>query len=182
MFFTFFTLYKWYKIAQSVWILSTQSKVMEFGNATNKGALSGLRQILAFESHLKMMKNAFYFTLKLVFLSRYLNFCPDFLVMWKKGLIRKLRLISKFMTSLVSNCNILISTNILTHISRSTGNLSMKFGQLIEYNMRTFSWKIISKMWGRTIPRPFSKNIKLSIYLDQFFYFFNSVGFYRMPS
>ena len=86
------------------------------------------------------------------------------------------------MTSLVSNCNILISTNILTNISRSTGNLSMKFGQLIEYDMRTFSWKIIPKMWGRTIPRPFSKNIKLSIYLDQFFYFFNSVGFYRMPS
>ena len=32
-----------------------------------KGALSGLRQFLATESPLKMMKNAFYFTLKALF-------------------------------------------------------------------------------------------------------------------
>ena len=32
-----------------------------------KGALSGLRQFLATESPLKMMKNAFYFTLKSLF-------------------------------------------------------------------------------------------------------------------
>ena len=31
-----------------------------------KGALSGLRQYLATESHLKMMKNLFYFTLKAI--------------------------------------------------------------------------------------------------------------------
>ena len=33
-----------------------------------KGALSGLRQILATESPLKMMKNDFYFTLKAHFI------------------------------------------------------------------------------------------------------------------
>ena len=33
-----------------------------------KGALSGLRQFLAAESPLEMMKNAFYFTLKALFL------------------------------------------------------------------------------------------------------------------
>ena len=45
-----------------------------------KGALSGLRQVLATESLLKMMKNAFYFTSRqeLVSFSRYLNFCLDF--------------------------------------------------------------------------------------------------------
>ena len=32
-----------------------------------KGALSGLRQFLATESPLKMMKNSFYFTLKALF-------------------------------------------------------------------------------------------------------------------
>ena len=32
-----------------------------------KGALSGMRQFLATESPLKMMKNAFYFTLKALF-------------------------------------------------------------------------------------------------------------------
>ena len=50
------------------------------------------------ESPLKMMKNAFYFMLKLCSFLRYLHYCPDFLVMQKKGLIRKLWLISKFMT------------------------------------------------------------------------------------
>ena len=62
--------------------------------------VSGLRQFLAAESPLKMMKNAFYFTLISLFvLKRYLNFCFDFLFMEKNGLIRKIRLISNFMTS-----------------------------------------------------------------------------------
>ena len=39
-------------------------------------------------------------TLKLFFLFlKYLNFPPDFLIMWENGLIRKERLISKVMTS-----------------------------------------------------------------------------------
>ena len=43
-----------------------------------KGTLKGLRQFLITESPLKMMKNAFYFTLKKVLLfSRYLSFCHD---------------------------------------------------------------------------------------------------------
>ena len=37
-------------------------KLLAFHNY--KGVLSGLRQFLAFESPLKMMKNAFYLTLK----------------------------------------------------------------------------------------------------------------------
>ena len=41
----------------------------------------GLRQFLVIEAALKMMNiNAFYFMLKALFL-RYLNFCPDFLVL-----------------------------------------------------------------------------------------------------
>ena len=39
---------------------------------------------------------------------------------------------------------------------KSTGNQTMKFGQLIEYNMRK-----------ETIPRPLSKKLKLSISLEQ---------------
>ena len=63
-----------------------------------KGALSSLGQFLAIESPLKMMKNAFYFTLKTLFvsLSRNLNFCLKILVMYKNGLIW---LIPRFMTS-----------------------------------------------------------------------------------
>ena len=44
----------------------------------------------------------------------------------------------------------------------------MKFGQLIEYNMRNiFVEKSYTKYAGETIPRPLSKILKLSISLDQ---------------
>ena len=39
-----------------------------------KGALSGLRQFLATESPLKMMKNAFYFTSKALFVLKIFKF------------------------------------------------------------------------------------------------------------
>ena len=39
-----------------------------------KGALSGLRQFLATESSLKMMKNAFYFTSKALFVLKIFKF------------------------------------------------------------------------------------------------------------
>ena len=56
-----------------------------------KGTLLGHRQILTFESPLKMMKNAFYFTLTL-FVLKIFKFLSSLF-------IRKVRLISKFMTS-----------------------------------------------------------------------------------
>ena len=44
----------------------------------------------------------------------------------------------------------------------------MKFGQLIEYNMRNnFLKKSYTKCSGKNIPRPFSKNSKLNKSLDQ---------------
>ena len=44
----------------------------------------------------------------------------------------------------------------------------MKFCQLIEYNMTNiFLKKSCTKCGGETIPRTFSENPKLSIYLDQ---------------
>ena len=61
-----------------------------------------------------------------------------------------------------------IAIHILPNISRSKGIETMKFGQLIEYNMRnTFVEKSYTKYGGETIPRPFSKKSKLSISLDQ---------------
>ena len=50
----------------------------------------------------------------------------------KNGLIRKIRLTSKFMMSQTGLQTIAI--HILTNISESKGNQSMKFGQLREYN------------------------------------------------
>ena len=47
-------------------------------------------------------------------------------------------------------------------------NQTMKLGQLIEYNMRNiFLEKSYTKYGGETIPRSFSKKLKLSISLDQ---------------
>ena len=44
-------------------------------------------------------------------------------------------------------------------VSRSQGNQSMKFGQLIEYNIRNiFLEKSYTKCGGESIPRPFPKN------------------------
>ena len=81
-------------------------------------------------------------------------------------MIRKIKLISKFMTSQPGKQTIAI--HILPNISRSIFNQAMKFSQLIEYNKRNiFLEKSYTKFGGETIPRPFSKNSKLSICLDQ---------------
>ena len=53
--------------------------------------------------------------------------------------------------------------HILPNISRSKDNQTMKFGQLVKYNMRNISVeKSYTKCGGETIPRPFSKKSKLS--------------------
>ena len=54
--------------------------------------------------------------------------------MSKNGLIRKTKLILKFMTPQPDQQTIAI--HILTNISESKGNQAMKFGQLIKHNMR----------------------------------------------
>ena len=51
------------------------------------------------ERPLKKMKNAFYFMLKAIFVPRYLNVTLHFWAHRENGLIRNIRLISKFMTS-----------------------------------------------------------------------------------
>ena len=48
------------------------------------------------------------------------------------------------------------------------GNQTMKFGQLLEYNMKKiFIEKSYTKCGGETIPRLLSKKLKLSRPLDQ---------------
>ena len=61
-----------------------------------------------------------------------------------------------------------IVIHILPNISKSKGNQTMKFDQLIECNMRNmFLEKSYIKFGGETISRPFYKRSKLSICLDQ---------------
>ena len=81
-------------------------------------------------------------------------------------MIRKIRLISKFMASQPGKQVIVIY--IMLNISRSKVIQTKKFGQLIEYTMRKFFLeKSYKKYGGETIPRPFSKKLKLSISQDQ---------------
>ena len=85
--------------------------------------------------------------------------------MEENGLIKTVRLISEFMTS--STGKLIITIHILPNFSRSKGNQTMKFDQLIQYNMRNiFLEKSTTKCGGETIPRPFSKKLKLSISLN----------------
>ena len=62
------------------------------------GAVSGPIHFLAPENPLKIMKNASYFTLKGAFVFKIFRFCLYVFVLYKNELIRKIRLISKFMT------------------------------------------------------------------------------------
>ena len=84
--------------------------------------------------------------------------------MYQNGLIRRIMLVSNFMTPhLVNNCN--------THIAQyleSKSSQTMKFGQLIKCNMRNiFFEKSYTKCGGENSPRPFSEKLKYSISLDQ---------------
>ena len=77
---------------------------------------------------------------KLFPLLRYLHFCFDFLVMQKSGLITKLKLITKFMTSQTGQQ--ITKINIFPNISRGKGNQAMKFGQIIKYSTLVL-WRTI---------------------------------------
>ena len=119
-------------------------KIVENLSIALKGPLSGLGQLQTTKSSLKIMKNTFYFMFKALFFLRHLQFCSDFLIMRENGLIRKLRFISKYMTSSGKQTSTML---MLLNILRSKGKQAMKFDQLIEYNLRNiFLKKIIQKM------------------------------------
>ena len=66
--------------------------------------------------------------------------------------------------------------NILPNISISKGNQKMKLDQLIEYNMKIiFLEKSYTKGGGKTIPRPFSKKLKVTLSPGQ-----QSTGLYSL--
>ena len=71
-----------------------------------------------------------------------------------------------FMTSQPGYQTIVI--HILPNISRSKGNQTMKFGQLIECKMRNILFeKSYTKCSEETSPRPFSEKLQLHMSLDQ---------------
>ena len=115
-----------------------------------------------------MMKNVFCFTSKDLFILKIFNILSLSFGHVAKQLDKKDEVNFKFYdvrTCLTNNPN-----TILPNFSRSTGNRTMKFGQLIECNMRTiFLEKSYTKSDGETSPRPFSEKLKLNVSLDQQF-------------
>ena len=102
------------------------------------------------------MKNICYFMLKAFPLSRFLHSCPDFLVMRKTGLTRRLRLVCMFMTSQPGQQ--VITIHILSNILRSKGNQTMKFGQSIECNTKNILLENHQNVVKKLISDAFIKN------------------------
>ena len=103
--------------------------------------------ICSIKSPPKMMKNVFFRSQDIYV------FLVTFWSCIKNGLIRKIRLTSKFMMSQPGLQTIAI--HILPNISQSKGNQAMKFGQLIEYNKRNiFLQKLCWKWCKETSYRP----------------------------
>ena len=59
--------------------------------------------------------------------------------MWENNLIRKLNLISKFMT--LQPGKQIITIHILSNISRNKSNQTITFGQLLEHNVKNIFFK-----------------------------------------
>ena len=76
-----------------------------------------------------MMKNAFYFILKALFVLEIFKFYSLLFGYVEKQLDRKVKVNSKIYD--VTDWTSIITIQILPNISRSKGNQAMKFGQLI---------------------------------------------------
>ena len=112
------------------------------------------------------MENAVYFTSKALFVLKMFKFLSWLFGQAAKRLDKKDKINFKFCDVtvwLTNNCNTLIA-----QYWRSKGNQTMKFGQLIECNLRNiFLEKSYTKCGRKTSPRPFSEKLKLNISLDQ---------------
>ena len=121
-----------------------------------------------------MMKHAFYFTSKALFVLKIFKFLSWLFGNVPKQLDQKYNVNFKFhdVTAwLISNL-----IHILSNISRSKDKQTKKFGQLIECNMRNiFHEKLYTKCGRETSPKPFSEKFKLSI-----FFWLNSLKFYSL--
>ena len=115
---------------------------------TLKGAISGLRQFLAAETPLKMMKNAFPFTSKALFVLKIFTFLSWLFGHCAKRLDQKDKVNFNFFDVtawLASNCN----THIVQYLEkqRQSDNEIRSVDRM--QHEKHFSWKIIHKMWWR---------------------------------
>ena len=114
-----------------------------------------------------MIKNPFYFTSKDLFVLKIFKFLSWIFVLVAKRLDKKDQVSLKFYDVTVWLTKTIV-IHIMPNISKSKGNQTMKFGQLIERKMRNiFLKKSYIKSSGEISPRLFSEKLKLSISLDQ---------------
>ena len=106
-----------------------------------KGTLSGLRQFLAAKIPLKMIKNAFYFTSKAIFVLNIFTFLSWLFGHAAKWLDTKDKVNFEFYGIIAWLTNSLVNIQILPNISRSKGNQTIKSGQLINVTWETFFLK-----------------------------------------
>ena len=102
-------LYKtFFRVELSFFFLNNQRSNIDELRVSFKGTLSGLPQLLAIESSLKKMKNAFYFTSKTLFLLKIFKFLFLLFGLVAKRLDKKDKVNFKFYdvtTWLTNNCN-----------------------------------------------------------------------------
>ena len=90
---------------------------------------------------------------KALFVFKHLNLGPDFFGHVGKRLDKKAKVSFNIYDV---TARLTVTINILPNISRSKGIQTMKFGQLVEYNMRNiFLEKPYVQCGGKTSPRPF---------------------------
>ena len=127
----------------------------------SKGGLKGHSRsvtISGTESHLKMMKNAFYFILKALFVLKILKFLSSIFVLVLKDKVNfKIYDVATLFNLTQPHTKYKTSLSLTQPVSRIKGNQIKKFGQFIEYVMsNTFLEKSYAKCSGETIP--FLKN------------------------
>ena len=106
------------------------------------------------ETSLKMMRNAFYLMLKALFVLEIFTFLSCLFGYGVKRLDKQAKVNLKIYVVTDWTANITIT--ILSNISRSKDNQTIKLGKLIEYNLRNlFLEKSYTKYGGKASPRPF---------------------------
>ena len=105
----------------------------------------------------KRWKMLFCFMLKVLFGLEKFTFLSWFYCYVENSLVKKLRLISKFMGSQIGQQ--IITIHILLNISRSWGNQKIKFVQLMEYKMsNSFLGNNTRNFTEKVVPEHFIEN------------------------
>ena len=138
--------------------------------AHSKVFLESLREFLATESPLKMMENAFFFTLKALFVLKVFKFLSSLFTHAEKMAWLKEKVNFK-----IYDVTTWLTNNYNTYIAQYLKNYRQPGNEICSVNRikheKHFSWKIIQKIWGRN----FSQTLKNQNWA---YFWINSLMFY----